>query len=108
LNQISSYYIHLKEQRLSMEEIMNIYRFVNRSTYDVYLYQDDLIADACNLPKLLSFFLYYRKNERILMIIDGENVEYAYQKIMKYCEKPIDECYVRNTHVAKEDVAIQV
>lgn len=108
MKEISSYYIHLKEQPLSMKEIMNIYRFVEQSTYDVYLYQDDLIADTSILPKLLSFFLYYQRNEPILMIIDGENVEYAYQRIMKYFETPIDECYVRNTHVAKEDVAIQV
>lgn len=108
MKQLSSYKLQLGQEHLSMEEVMNIYRFVSQSTYDVYLYQDDLIADASNLPKLLSFFLYFRKEESILMIIDGENVEYAYQKIMKICEEPIEECLIRNSHKAEEDMAILV
>ncbi|KGP72208.1 hypothetical protein [Pontibacillus yanchengensis] len=107
MTQISSYQVHFN-QRISMEEIMNIYRFVSKGTYDVYLYQDDLIADVSNLPKLLSFFLYYQKKSPILMIIDGENVEYAYEKIIKVCEKPLEKCEVRSNHEAPAHVAIQV
>lgn len=108
MKQIASYQIQLGKQHITMEEMMNIYRFVSQSSYDVYLYQNDLIADASNLPKLLSFFMYSDKESSILMIIDGENVEYAYQKILKICEEPIEECLMRNTHITDENAAIQV
>lgn len=107
LEQLTSYQVQFK-QRIDMEEVMNIYHFIVDSSYDLYLYQDHLIADASNLPKLLSFFFYYDTDRPFVMILDGKDVTYAYNKIMSICEEPIENCVVRRFHEANRDQAILV
>lgn len=107
LEQLTSYQVQFKKQ-IDMEEVMNIHHFIVDSSYDLYLYQDHLIADVRNLPKLLSFFFYYNTDRPLVMIIDGKDVQYAYQEIMNICKEPIENCVVRRFHEANRDQTILV
>ncbi|WP_181349031.1 hypothetical protein [Thalassobacillus sp. CUG 92003] len=80
MNQLASYHIHLN-QSFTTNEVMSIHNMIQHFNIDMYLHQEDLIADAKNLPKLLSFFLYADVSKPLLLIMDGENAEQGYQQL---------------------------
>ncbi|GEN52496.1 hypothetical protein [Halobacillus faecis] len=80
MNQLSSYQITLNRP-LKTNQIMKVYKTISKNGCDLYLHQNQLIADAGHLPKLLSFFLFMNKEESFVMIIDGECVDDVYDEI---------------------------
>ncbi|MFC0522185.1 hypothetical protein ACFFGV_01095 [Pontibacillus salicampi] len=104
MKHIMSYDLQL-HQRISIKEVMNIYRFIIHSSYEVYFYQNQRMVEGHQLPHLISFFFHYKQDLPILMIINGENVEYAYQKIQSFCDKQI-QASKKEAHVTKAEATI--
>ncbi|MCA0969492.1 hypothetical protein LCM20_02660 [Halobacillus litoralis] len=104
LKELYSYQIQF-HQPLSTNQIMKLHKLISKNTHQLYLHQGHLIADAGHLPKLLSFFLFMNLDRPIILIIDGENVEAAFQELeqcwMNRVEKSI--CRKRYTESMMND-----
>ncbi|MBM7552998.1 hypothetical protein [Thalassobacillus pellis] len=107
MRELTSYHIQLN-QSLTTSEIIAINKFVSKNDYEVYLNQDHLIADSSNLPKLLSFFLLADTTKPMKMIIDGENVEYAYQKLEHIWNKRVEQSAQRIKYTASHEDNISI
>ncbi|KGX91680.1 hypothetical protein N781_03750 [Pontibacillus halophilus JSM 076056 = DSM 19796] len=93
MRQIHSYQIHLSNS-ITLEHIIQIHQDVAEHASDVYLYQGDQIADAKQLPNLLSFFMVKEAGD-LLLIIDGVDVEEIYNKIVDCCNEYISHVQLR-------------
>ncbi|MYL70725.1 hypothetical protein GLW00_07680 [Halobacillus litoralis] len=104
MSELSSYQITLNRP-LKTNQIMKVYKTISKTGCDLYLHQNQLIADAGHLPKLLSFFLFMDKDESFVMIIDGECVDDVYDQIEgewqdhiaeSTCRRKYDDAMVEN------------
>ncbi|MFC4024273.1 hypothetical protein ACFOUV_10760 [Oceanobacillus longus] len=71
---IESYKIQLNDT-LHMKEIMDLHQLASDCKANIYLYRKHMIADAENLPKLLSFFLTTKREETFTIINDRDPEE---------------------------------
>ncbi|MFC3039922.1 hypothetical protein ACFOGI_06620 [Virgibacillus xinjiangensis] len=105
--EISSYEIEL-DRNIGTQDIIALHHYCSKSHLNIYLYRDNLIADAGNLPKLLSFFYFNRKNQPFVMILDGENVKEGYREIHSLLkEKTIHE-ELRANHKMTGDKSVAI
>lgn len=79
MHEITSYKIQL-EQQLQTKDIMKIHQFSIQKDVNIYLYRKESMAEAKNLPKLLSFF-FIGSHHEILLIIEGKNASQAYSQL---------------------------
>ncbi|CDQ19972.1 hypothetical protein [Halobacillus karajensis] len=110
MNELSSYQITLKRP-LKTIQIMKMYKIITKNGCDLYLLQNQLIADAGHLPKLLSFFLFMDVDDPFLMIIDGKCVDKVYQKIEAEWKEHIVESSCRRKYsksVVESEISISV
>ncbi|GAB3068438.1 hypothetical protein [Virgibacillus ainsalahensis] len=106
LQEISSYKIDLND--ITIEEIIALYQYTFKSNLNVYFYCENVIADAGNLPKLLSFFFITAKRNPIVMIIDGENVQEGYNNIASLLHNQAMHAELRVNHKVTSDKAITI
>ncbi|MFC2950283.1 hypothetical protein [Virgibacillus sediminis] len=105
--EISSYEIEL-DRNIGTQDIIALHQYSSKSNLNIYLYRDNMIADAKNLPNLLSFFYVNLKNQPFVMILDGENVEEGYRRIQSLLkEKTIHEEW-RATHKLTGDKSVAI
>ncbi|WP_042223962.1 HPr family phosphocarrier protein [Oceanobacillus manasiensis] len=97
MSELSSYKIQLN-QHIHTQDIVKINHYAVKNDVKMYLYRDHLIADAKKLPKILSFFLLCRKDQSLVLIIDGEDAKEVYQTITQLLDKTI------NTEIRKENI----
>ncbi|MFG6116741.1 hypothetical protein ACGTN9_16445 [Halobacillus sp. MO56] len=108
MKELTSYQVHLN-QAVTTSEIIDIHKFVSNSDYEIYLHQDQLIADVTIMPKLMSFFLLANTKKPIKMIIDGDNAEFAYQILQNILSKHIKQSDQRVKYSASmEDEQISI
>ncbi|MEC5425132.1 hypothetical protein QGM71_16725 [Virgibacillus sp. C22-A2] len=88
MEEISSYKIQLNE-KLQTKDVIKIYNYASKSDYNIYLYRENVIADAENLPKLLSFFFVTPLNNSLVMIVDGKNTHDGYEEVKSILDKTI-------------------
>lgn len=88
VNELSSYQIQLNRP-LKTNEIMKVHHTVNQHGCDLYFHQNQLIADAGHLPKMLSFFLFMNIDDPFVLIIDGRCVEDVYEEITAFLDDTI-------------------
>lgn len=79
MREISSYKIKLNG-KLRTEDIMKIYQYSLKKDMNIYLYHKESMANARNLPNLLSFFFVCNHDE-ILLIIEGKEASKTYQQL---------------------------
>ncbi|UOR13020.1 hypothetical protein [Halobacillus amylolyticus] len=101
MNHLSSYDIHFNRS-LNTSQIMNLYKQATKHDYTVYLRQNNYIADAGHLPKLLSFFLLFDIDKPALLIIDGEDVNKAFEAIQKECQESVNEISCRTNYTSSQ------
>jgi|SRR5690625_3663322 hypothetical protein len=106
MEEISSYKIKLT-RKLETEDIINIHDLALKSDFTIYVYRENTIADAANLPKLLSFFLFSSKNHSLIMIIDGQYAERGYPKVKSLLQNSIKGEW-KVTHKIQNDISIAV
>jgi hypothetical protein len=106
MEEISSYKIRLN-RKLETEDIVNIHQLAQNSNFSIYVYRENSIADAENLPKLLSFFFFSSKNHSLVMIIDGQYAECGYHKVKSLLQNSIKGEW-RVTHKIQNDISIAV
>lgn len=104
MKEITSYQIDLLNE-LDTKDITDLYHYVSSSNYDVYLYQKGHIADAENFPKMISFFLLTKKQEPLVVIIDGEKPEEAFQYIKLLLNQHVKRTVVRKRHLSTDDTS---
>ncbi|SDJ76012.1 hypothetical protein [Sediminibacillus albus] len=107
MKEITSYQVDLTYQ-LTTQEIMELYRFTVKSDHDIYLYQDNQIADAGNFPKLLSFFLVATTKQPLVVIIDGKDPDNCYQQFKKLLNKNVKKSQIRNRHKTEKGISIVI
>lgn len=86
---------------------MKIHKLARFSDFTMYVYREHSIADAENLPKLLSFFLFASKNQSFVMIIDGQHAEETYLKVKSLLRNSINGEW-KVTHKIRNDISIAV
>ncbi|UOQ43252.1 hypothetical protein MUN89_15110 [Halobacillus salinarum] len=89
MEELSSYHVTF-HQPLTTQQIISLYKLSSKNNFNIYLHQDHLIADAGHLTKLLSFFLFVKIDQPVLLIIDGEDIESAYKQLQSQCGDCID------------------
>ncbi len=67
-------------QPLTMNKIVQFYQFTKHYNGNIYLKNNQRLLLIKSLPKLVSFLLMLSPKEMTL-VIDGENVQNAYQSI---------------------------
>ncbi|PAV28799.1 hypothetical protein CIL05_14320 [Virgibacillus profundi] len=107
MEEISSYEIHLKEE-LQTKDVMEIHQFSLKGENNIYLYRENVIADARNLPKLLSFFFITPKSNSIVMIIDGVNTKESYEDIISILDDQAKNTVLRVNHQLQSNESIVV
>ncbi|WP_053219846.1 hypothetical protein [Virgibacillus senegalensis] len=107
MKEITSYQVDLTCQ-LTTQEMMKLHRYVAKSKYDVYLYQNGQVADAGNFPKLLSFFLVASIMKPLVVIVDGEKPEEGYQHIKQLLIKNVKQAKIRNRHKVENDISFVI
>ncbi|WP_077622201.1 hypothetical protein [Sediminibacillus massiliensis] len=100
MKEITSYQINLKH-KMTTQEIVALYRYASKSSHDIYLYQQDQIADTANFPKLMSFFLVASDKQPIVVIIDGENPNEVYKDFSELLRSKVEKSKMRNHHTVK-------
>ncbi|MCJ0931392.1 hypothetical protein [Virgibacillus halodenitrificans] len=106
MNEISSYQIYLNN-KIPTKDIIRIHQLAVESSYNIYLYRDSAIADARNLPKLISFFFLSSKKKNIKLIIDGEDAKNCYKEIKQILDNHI-EAQLRAEHKVYNNQSIVV
>ncbi|WP_249869946.1 hypothetical protein [Oceanobacillus saliphilus] len=81
---IESYKVQLRD-KLHMKDLLNLHQIASNSSSSIYLYRNHMIADAENLPKLLSFFLTI-KNDEIFTLLNDVPPEENPAKIMDFLD----------------------
>lgn len=106
MEEITSYKIRLK-RNLDTKDVVKIHELARNSNFTIYVYRENSIADAENLPKLLSFFFFSTKNHSIVMIIDGQHAEQGFHKVKSVLQNTIKEEW-RVTHKIQHDISIAI
>ena|SRR5690625_2609920 len=106
MEEISSYKIKLN-RKLETGDLVKIHELALKSNFTIYVYRENSIADAENLPKLLSFFLFAAKNQSLVMIIDGQHAEKGYHKVKSLLQNTIKGEW-RVTHKIQNDTSIAI
>ncbi|GAB3793081.1 hypothetical protein [Virgibacillus kimchii] len=106
MQEISSYKIKLN-RKLETEDVVKIHSLARKSDFTIYVYRENSIADANNLSKLLSFFLFAPKNHAFVMIIDGQHAEQGFHKVKSILQNTIKGEW-RGTHKIKNDISIAI
>lgn len=110
MQELYSYQIEFNKP-LKTNQIMKLYKLLNKDDTDMYLHQNHLIADARHLPKLLSFFLLMEINQPLILIIDGQNAGKTYEEVTSYWEGHIESTACRKKYtgaVIKNNPSISV
>ncbi|WP_067730096.1 hypothetical protein [Oceanobacillus damuensis] len=82
---IESYKVQLNS-KLPMKDVLQLHQIASSSSSNIYLYRNHMIADAENLPKLLSFFLTTDNKETFTLIKDGITEESDSNTIKEFLE----------------------
>lgn len=106
MEEISSYKIKLTK-KLETEDIINIHELALKANFTIYVYREDTIADATNLPNLISFFTFSAKNRSLVMIIDGHSAEKGYHKVKSLLKSTIKGEW-RVTHKIQNDISVAI
>ncbi|WP_164217910.1 hypothetical protein [Virgibacillus sp. YIM 98842] len=106
MEEISSYKIKLN-RKLETKDIIKIHELALKSNFSIYVYRESSIADAENLPKLLSFFFFASKNHSLVMIIDGQHAEKGYHQIKSLLRNTIKGEW-RVTHKIQSDISVAI
>jgi len=80
MQEIASYQIEINKA-LDTKELLNIYQLATQMETHIYLYNKQSMADAHNLPELLSFF-FVNPHEEVLLIIEGNHAKQAYKQLL--------------------------
>lgn len=80
MQEIASYKIELNRQ-LKTKNLLEIHQFSILNDIKIYLYHEDAVADAHNLPELLSFFL-INPHEEVLLILEGPHAKQIYPQLL--------------------------
>ncbi|AVQ98874.1 hypothetical protein ACTWPF_11810 [Oceanobacillus sp. M65] len=106
MSELSSYKIQLN-QNIHTQDIVKIHHYAVKNDVNMYLYRDHLIADTKNLPKLLSFFLLCRKNQSLVLIIDGQDAKEVYYMISQLLNKSI-KVELRKENIMEKDKTVLI
>ncbi|WP_087973102.1 hypothetical protein [Oceanobacillus rekensis] len=105
---IESYKIQLQD-KLHTEEILDLHQIASHSNSNIYLYRKHMIADAENLPKLLSFFLTTEADETFTLINDGEMDKKNQKNLINFLkQKPINILLKDNYDASKNESIVIV
>ncbi|MFC4556921.1 HPr family phosphocarrier protein [Virgibacillus kekensis] len=107
MTEISSYKIQLT-QTLSTHDIVELHQFASLSDCTFYLYRENAIADAANLPKLLSFFFLTPETDQIVIIVDGPNAEEAYNELEQLLENQVKKAEQRTFHKVQDGASVVI
>lgn len=97
LKELYSYQIQF-HQPLKTNQIMKLHKLISSNNHQMYLHQGQSIADAGHLPKLLSFFLFMNLDQPIILIIDGENAEEAFNEIEESWKEQVEQTRCRKRY----------
>ncbi|WP_404459094.1 hypothetical protein [Oceanobacillus kapialis] len=106
MSELSSYKIQLN-QHVHTQDIVKIHQYAVKNDVNMYLYRDHLIADVKKLSKLLSFFLLCKKNQSLVLIIDGEDAKEVYHTIRKLLRKTV-KTELRKEHIIETEKSILI
>jgi len=80
MQEIASYQIEINTA-LETKDLLDIYQFATQKEIQIYLYHEQSMANAHNLPELLSFF-FVNPHEEVLLIIEGNHAKQAYKQLL--------------------------
>ena len=86
MQEIASHTIKIKRKLLT-KDLLEIYKFAIHNDINIYLYHQNAMADARDLPKLLSFFM-VDTHEEVLLIIEGSQAEKVYPELIPLFNEP--------------------
>lgn len=107
MEKIESYKIKLQD-KLHTKEILSLHQIASDSNSNIYLYRNQMIADAENLPKLLSFFLTTETDEPFTLINDGEMDDENQNNLTDFLKQKPVSVLLKDYYDATENEAIVI
>ncbi|WLV25615.1 hypothetical protein QR721_05250 [Aciduricibacillus chroicocephali] len=80
MQEIASHTIKI-QKKLMTKDLLEIHTFAIHRDINIFLYHQEAMADARDLPKLLSFFM-IDPHDEVLLIIEGNHAEQVYPKLI--------------------------